>query len=368
MGRPGMRNTVRVLVALCLFSLLQPPSSLAQSTDSATLTILRGQVAVVHPDGSAVQPAESGTIVRVGDEIRTLSKAGALITFFVGTEIEMGEETVLVVDRIAKQGEQIEVSLRQVLGATLNRVQRFTDPGSSVRIDAGGAIALVKGTQFLLLGPTPDGISLIVCLDDCDGRTTFAGCPVQPYLGYYILVDKGRPVSRCVAFRPDRAGGYWNAAFEALTTAQQAVQGNTAGRSAGQVPGGQVQETARDATSSTGEGRSNTSGGPPPGNQQCGTQTNSGGVGVTETFHEMGQNSGLFRFDYQPFNLPDQFDVYYENTKVFSTNNPVSNGSSSTPFTTNISYGPGSSTKIRVVVTGQDQGTAWNYQVFCPSD
>ena len=119
--------------------------STAQVADGATLTVLRGEIAVVRPDGSATQPAPSGTTVYAGDELRTLTRSGALITFFVGTEIELGEETILVVERVGRQGERIDIALKQVAGAALSRVQSFTDPGSSYRIEAGGTVALVRG-------------------------------------------------------------------------------------------------------------------------------------------------------------------------------------------------------------------------------
>ncbi|MDP8923005.1 MAG: FecR family protein [Chloroflexota bacterium] len=150
------------------------------------MTVIRGQVAVIRPDGSAVQPAPSGTIVYAGDEIRTLSETGALITFFVGTEIEMGEDTILVVDRVSRQGERVDVSLKQVFGATLHRVQTFTDPTSVYRIEAGGAVAVVRGTTFSLLGPIAtanENVVVLVCLEDCDRLTTFAGVPLAPFTG-----------------------------------------------------------------------------------------------------------------------------------------------------------------------------------------
>jgi len=137
----------RLLALLALLSMILPPRqvALAQVQDGATMTVLRGEVAVIRPDGSATEPAPSGTILQVGDEIRTLTPAGALVTFFVGTEIEMGSGTVLVVQQITRQGERIEISLRQVLGTTLTRTQTFSDPGSSYRIDAGGAVAIIRG-------------------------------------------------------------------------------------------------------------------------------------------------------------------------------------------------------------------------------
>ena len=151
-------------------------------------------MAIIRPDGSAVQPAPSGTIVRTGDEIRTLSATGALITFFVGTEIELGAETILVVDRISRQGERVDVSLKQVFGATLNRVQALTDPASAYRIEAGGAVAVVRGTTFSLLGPFPTArgnVVVLVCLEDCDHLTTFAGVSLAPFTGFFVEVDGG---------------------------------------------------------------------------------------------------------------------------------------------------------------------------------
>jgi hypothetical protein len=177
--------------------------------------------------------------VRAGDEIRTLTKTGALITFFAGTEIEMGEDTILVVDTVSKNGAKIDISLKQVLGTTLNRVQSLTDPSSSYRIDAGGATAVVRGTTFLLIGPvaTSSGnISALVCMDDCDGRTTFAGCAVSEYTAFGVEVDKGKVQTGCETAAVAHTGDYFNAAFEAITTFEQTfASANDGGHSPGIV-------------------------------------------------------------------------------------------------------------------------------------
>ena len=189
---------------LALLALFASPSLLfSQVQDGATMTVLRGQVAVVHPDGSAVQPAPSGTVVAAGDEIRTLAGAGALITFFAGTEIEMSQDTVLVVEQASHEGDRVNISLKQVLGSTINRVTTLTDTGSSYRIEAGGAVALIRGTTFVILGPitTAGGdVVILACLDDCDARSTFAGCPLAPFTGYFVAVSGGHQQSDCQAF------------------------------------------------------------------------------------------------------------------------------------------------------------------------
>jgi hypothetical protein len=186
-----------------------PASALAQVQDGATMTVLRGQVAVVRGDGSAIQPAPSGTVVRSGDEIRTLSQSGAAITFFVGTEIELGEETTLAVEHAARDGDRIDISLRQVFGVSLHRVHALTDPAASYRVEVGGAVAIVRGTDFLLYGPTDENVVGMICLEDCTEQTTFAGCPMGPNIAYWLEVDRRQVVSACQPFTAK--GDIWNA-------------------------------------------------------------------------------------------------------------------------------------------------------------
>jgi hypothetical protein len=205
----GRQGAWAATLVLLLALLSTPESALAQVADGATMTVLRGQVAVLHGDGGAVQPAPSGTTVRPGDEIRTLSESGALITFFAGTEIELGEETALVVERISRDGDRIDVSLRQAFGQSLHRVEALSNPGSSYRVDVGGAVAVVRGTTFLVYGPTDEQVVGIVCTEDCTEQTTFAGCPMGPGIAYWAEVDRGQVISRCQPFRP--TGSIWDA-------------------------------------------------------------------------------------------------------------------------------------------------------------
>ena len=135
-----------VAIAGLLVFLLQPAqSSYAQVGQGATMTVLAGQVGVVRPDGSAIQPAPSPSDVFPGDEIRTLTQSGALITFFAGTEVELGADTVLVVQTISRPGDRVDITLRQVAGTSVSRVQSIIDSGGGYRVEAGGSVALVRG-------------------------------------------------------------------------------------------------------------------------------------------------------------------------------------------------------------------------------
>src|SRR5215212_2199840 len=235
--------------ALCALIALVVPAAdrtAAQVGQGATMTVLQGAVAVIRTDGSAVQPAPSGTTVFPGDEIRTLTQSGALITFFAGTEIELGADTILVVQSISRPGDRVDVTLRQVAGTSISRVHSFIDAGGGYRVEAGGAVALVRGSELGVLGPR-DGIVVFINAES-SVPILVQGCVLQPGVGIWLRIDSNgaggwRVISDCNEFRPDLSGGPWNALEEGWTTAQQEQQGDTHKRSAGQVPSGQVQET-----------------------------------------------------------------------------------------------------------------------------
>jgi hypothetical protein len=385
---------VAVLLALAPFV---PTASVgAQVQRGATMTVLRGEVAVVRADGSAIQPAPSGTTVDTGDQIRTLNRAGALITFFAGTEIELGEGTILEIDTVTRDGDRVNVSLKQVAGVTLNRIQTLAS-GSSYQIDAGGAVAIVRGTTFALAGPMSTSVGNVValaCLEDCTPASTLGGCAMQPFMGIGVVVERGKVASGCQTWAVQANQGYFDAAFEGITTTEQAVTGGNPGQVAlgQQVASGKPNEsnsrTDRDQAREE-DNNPNTSqpavaapaGATPTPTQApagatptptrttatgpvqaCNQQSNSGGAGVTETTHELGRTSGTFRFQYEAFGIPDQFEIFYQGARIYTTAGAVSGNNGAGQLVT---YS-GISTQVAVRVTGPT-GTAWNYTVFCPS-
>jgi hypothetical protein len=102
--------------------------------------------------------------------------------------------------------------------------------------------------------------------------------------------------------------------------------------------------------------------GPPP--QACDSSTTSGGPGVTVTTHELGESGPtMFDFDYEPYNVPDQFEVLYESVVIYDTG-VIGGGSAGDTET--ITLPSGTSTQVTVRVTGP-LGTAWFYKVNCPA-
>ena len=47
-----------------------------------------------------------------------------------------------------RKGQRTTIGIQSVVGTILNRVVTLTDPGSTYRVEAGGTVALVRGTVF----------------------------------------------------------------------------------------------------------------------------------------------------------------------------------------------------------------------------
>ena len=92
---------------------------------------------------------------------------------------------------------------------------------------------------------------------------------------------------------------------------------------------------------------------------QCQQQQNSGRQGIFTNVYDVGK-PGSFPFRFNAFNIPDQFQVFADGDLLFDTGGKVS-GQRTVTLTASCL-----STIIRVVVTADLSGTAWNYTVGCP--
>lgn len=100
--------------------------------------------------------------------------------------------------------------------------------------------------------------------------------------------------------------------------------------------------------------------------QECNETTNSGGQGITETAHELGETGPTaFLLEWETFNIPDQIEVLYEGGVIYDTGLIGDNINEGTGSDT-INVPAGTSTQVVVRVTGPDAGTAWQYRVNCP--
>src|SRR5688572_31038573 len=164
-------RTLRAAAVLLLVavSLLPRSAAHAQTSPGTPMTVSRGEVALVRSDGSAVQPAPSGTLVGPGDEIRTYTRDGATIGFLAGIEIDLARDTILIIGVISRQDNSVNVVLGQASGATVSRIEKLTEPGSLYAVVMGGAIAVISQGTLALRGPevTPDGMAAAAACFRC---------------------------------------------------------------------------------------------------------------------------------------------------------------------------------------------------------
>jgi hypothetical protein len=161
-----------LVLALLVGILAQSGLALGQIGQGATLTVIRGAVSVVRTDGTSVSPAATGLLLGVGDKVATVGRSAALVTFFDGSEVELGADTAIAIHEIqANSAGQITIFIENLLGSTVHHIVTFIAAGSTYRILAGGTVTEVHGTT---LGHRIDEHgNVTVYLIDSSGTVTF---------------------------------------------------------------------------------------------------------------------------------------------------------------------------------------------------
>jgi hypothetical protein len=172
------RGWFRWLLAVFVSAMLplMPPSSTklvaAALPSGATLTILADpvQVSSTSADGLTFADAVAGQSLAAGDIVRTGSSGIALLTFFDGSESQLGADSQLQIEQ-ADYDPAPQIALLQTGGVSVNRVIPLP-PGGSFRTDTPDATGLVRGTSYVVSVGTDDsapGTSMVL-LTDRDGH------------------------------------------------------------------------------------------------------------------------------------------------------------------------------------------------------
>lgn len=106
----------------------------------------------------------------------------------------------------------------------------------------------------------------------------------------------------------------------------------------------------------------------------CNSENRSGGEGITQNIHTLGEQSGTVQIAYDMQHIPDKLEVFYENNLVASTEEIVGNEKGFVGGALNsgccgvlsFSYTKNDDDFCKVVITGLDQ-TEWNYSISCPN-
>src|SRR5712692_6234137 len=124
-------------------------SSAAEMPIGATLKVLALPVEVQPAQTQAFVTAMDGQMLTQGDVVRTGPGGLALLTFFDGSESQLGAESTVQIER-AEATPAPQIALLQTAGVTMNHVVPMP-PGGSFQTDTPVATGLVRGTSYVVV-------------------------------------------------------------------------------------------------------------------------------------------------------------------------------------------------------------------------
>jgi len=120
----------------------------------ATVQSPSGEVLVYRggEGGTDSVQAAAGMKLDAGDRVTTGDDGSVLLIFFEGSVIEIGPGSDVSVEELARDADtgSTTVSLRQIVGSTVNRVEKLADSSSKYEIETPSGVAVVRGTTFSL--------------------------------------------------------------------------------------------------------------------------------------------------------------------------------------------------------------------------
>jgi plastocyanin len=141
---------------------------------SARLGAMSGTVAVVHADGSAVQPAGPDTPLGPGDRIATVGKSGATLTLAGIGQIELGAATTLVIRDLRVDGSTTVILIEVAQGTTVHRLSSVSGTLDYRVVDPSGqAVAHARGDASFGIARDDNGSVTAGCEQCSDGVFTF---------------------------------------------------------------------------------------------------------------------------------------------------------------------------------------------------
>ena len=370
--------------------MLQSPTVSSQVGPGASLTVVRGSVAVTRSDGTAIYPAGTGLTLSIGDIVGTLQRTSAYVTFFSGSEVQLGSNTTIVIRRLDRDLlDQANVTVEHLSGATLIRVPTDAGPNPGVRVLGNDTVAIIRnGEVGHGVDPTSNNVT-VACVEGewrCSRDGTSFPNGTTFLLGQTALTMTG--AGDLIGFRVLHGASIWDvmaeggaigvpegtsgAAGPALSQRDRAeaeddedkpaqphaaVATPTLTLTTARTPGQTLTPTFT-PTATTTQTPTQT---PPPGTPgaPCGAPTHTSGTsGIITTVHDLGRTSGTVRINFQTLDADDQFDVIYEGVTIISTGLVSGSGSLDAPFA-------GSSTFVTVRVTTGTGSFDWQYTLVC---
>ena len=143
-------------------------SSAAEMPVGATLKVLALPVEVEVAQTQTFVTAMDGQMLGQGDVVRTGPGGLALLTFFDGSETQLGTESTVQIER-AEATPAPQIALLQTAGVTMNHVVPMA-PGGSFQTDTPAATGLVRGTSYVVVVGDSAAATSVILLTDRDGH------------------------------------------------------------------------------------------------------------------------------------------------------------------------------------------------------
>jgi hypothetical protein len=343
------------------------PTALSQVRPGASLTVVRGMVAVTRPDGTAIFPAGTGLTLAVGDIVGTLERTRAILTFFSGSEVELGSNTTIVIRRLDRDLlDQANVTVEHLSGSTLIRAPTEDGPNPGVRILGNGTVAVVRAGEIGHgVDPTSNNVT-VACVEGawrCSRDSVTFPNETTFLVGQTSLTVTG--AGDLIPLRVARGASIWDALAEGGSLGQQdgtsGPRGNRDAEDDDDKPTQPREPTPTPTPTPIAAVFATPT--PPPGapGAACGApQRSSGRAGVFDFVHNLGRPSGNVRIDWDSNLAGDRFEIFYENVRIFTTG-PVflpGTGNATVPYS-------GSSTFAVVRVTTGPGSNVWSYTITC---
>ena len=167
------RIPVLAALALLLSTLLLAACGDEPEPPDAILDIRAGAAQVKAAPGAAYLPAADGQELVQGNEVLAGATGSIAIIFFDGSVTLLEDRAELRIDRLqgSRSSGFSSVELFQAGGRTIHRVQKLVDADSAYVMRTSSAVAVVRGTGFIV----EDDVETGTKLKSFEGRVGLAG-------------------------------------------------------------------------------------------------------------------------------------------------------------------------------------------------
>ncbi|MCU7882691.1 MAG: FecR domain-containing protein [Candidatus Thiodiazotropha sp. (ex Lucinoma annulata)] len=116
----------------------------------ARIAAVKGQVQLVRSDSTKQSALSSGSLIRLGDRIKTGSNSSVAIEFADGTALTLHSYSEIRFDHLSAHGKtgMVDSRLHLIDGRLQTRVRPTVGPGSRFEIHTPSAITAVRGTAY----------------------------------------------------------------------------------------------------------------------------------------------------------------------------------------------------------------------------